>query len=350
VADAIGYRAASVGDLWSGNSYLNPKVTKEAQRLLMGAFGKDAYRYLVRGEQVIQGLVADAKTTIVVRSVVVPAVNFLSNIYQMISRGIPIAYISKMMPRMLNEARYYTNNRLRLNELEAELRAAETNEPEAKRLRAKIQVINDQFKRLSIWPLIEAGEFSSISETGLDVNEALLADGKLSDFIERQVDKLPPSVRTLAKYGIVSKDTALYKGLQRSVEYGDFMAKAILYHHLIGKKGLSQKDALARVTEEYVNYDRLPGRQRGYAESIGLLWFWNFKIRILKVAINTLRNNPLHLLLASMLPAPTMFGTVGLPTDDNILTGLVEGKLDNSVGPGQGLRAWSLNPWWNLFT
>jgi len=48
---------------------------------------------------------------------------------------------------------------------------------------------------------------------------------------------------------------------------------------------------LARITEEYVNFDRLPGRSRGYLDEMGMMWFFNFKLRTTKVALSMLREN-----------------------------------------------------------
>lgn len=122
----------------------------------------------------------------------------------------------------------------------------------------------------------------------------------------------------------------------------------MLYDDLTIRQKLSHDDAMIQITEEFINYDRLPGRTRGYLESMGLIWFWNFKLRSAKVAVSMIRNNPLQTLLASIAPAPALFGSVGLPTGDNIFSITAEGRLHNSLGLGQGLRAPGLIPWMQL--
>ena len=346
--DAIGYHAASVGDLWTKNTRLPKEAVSTAQKLAISVFGNDAYRRMVNAEKTIQNLVNDARVMIVVKSVVVPVANLMANVYQLWGRGIPIVDIGRGMPRKMAEVNSYLKSRLRLDEAEAELRAATDNPIRARKLEAEMQSIKDSHRRMSIWPLIEAGEFSSISDGTLTHEDLSLTEGRLSEYIEKMVDRLPAKVRDLGRYAVISRDTALFQALQRSVEYGDFLAKAVLYDHLTKRKKLSQKDALARITEEYVNYDRLPGRSRGYAESMGVFWFWNFKIRSTKVALSMLRNNPVHALLANAVPHPTMFGSVGSPLEDNIFTMAADGSLDWSMGPGMGLRSPSLLPWFNL--
>lgn len=345
--DALGYRAASVGDAWSGNSRWSPETLNTFKKAMLGVFGNSAYKYTMGGENLVQNLVKEAKTLIVVKSVVVPAVNFLANLYQMVARGVPVKNIAKSIPQKTAEINQYLKSRLRQVDAEAELRAA-TNPNQIRKLKAEIQSINDSHKRMSIWPLLEAGEFSSIADAGIGRDDILITEGKLQEYMSKLADKLPKSVRTAGRYALITKDTALFQGIQKTVEYSDFIAKAIIYDELTQRKGKTREEALGRVTEEFVNYDRLPGRFRGYMESVGLMWFYNFKIRSAKVAVSMIRNNPVHAAMAMLAPTPTMFGNVGLPIQDNIFSIAAKGGLDYSWGFGQGLRAHNLNPWMNL--
>jgi hypothetical protein len=292
----------------------------------------------------------DARVTIVVKSMVVPAANMVSNVYQLASRGVPLKNIVKGMSHKAAEVDSYIRGRLRRIDLEAELHAAEGRSDivGARKLRAEIQTIHDNDRRLSIWPLIENGEFASISDVGISQDELLLSEGRLNAYIEKLTDKLPDAVRNAGRYAIISKDTALFKGLQRAVEYGDFLAKAVLYDDLTQRKGETKEYALGRITEEFVNYDRLPGRTRTYLENMGLLWFWNFKIRATKIAMSTLRNNPLHFVLANAVPFPDIVGSVDTPVSANLFSVMADGNLGYSVGPGMGFNAHFLNPWMNI--
>lgn len=345
--DALGYRAASVGDAWSGNSRWSPETLDTFKKAMLGVFGNRAYKYVMGGENLVQNLVKEAKTLIVVKSVVVPAVNFLANLYQMVGRGVPVKNIAKSIPQKTAEINQYLKSRLRQVDAEAELRAA-TNPNQIRKLKAEIQSITDSHKRMSIWPLLEAGEFSSIADAGIGRDDILITEGKLHEYVDKLADKLPKSVRNAGRYALITKDTALFQGIQKTVEYSDFIAKAIIYDDLTQRKGKTREEALGRVTEEFINYDRLPGRFRGYMESVGLMWFYNFKIRSAKIAVSMIRNNPVHAAMAMLAPTPTMFGNVGLPIQDNIFSIAAQGNLGYSWGFGQGLRAHTLNPWLNL--
>ncbi|WP_210115132.1 hypothetical protein, partial [Roseovarius aestuariivivens] len=188
---------------------------------------------------------------------------------------------------------------------------------------------------LSIKPLLEAGEFNTISED-LTESDIAIREGRLVDHLEKAADKLPGWSGTVAKNVLMTKDTALFKGLNRAVQYGDFIAKAVLYDHLTKKKGMSQEQALEEIMEEFVQYNRLPGRGRDFLESNGLLWFWNYKLRIQKIALKMLRERPASALF--------LMGGVGPATDiDSVMSGSLAGatwddRIGYSIGPGMGFR------------
>ncbi len=239
--EAIGYRSASIGDAWTGIHRWPPAVQRTVKNMALSFLGNDAYRILFNGEKTLQNIVKDAKTIIVVKSLVVPATNFVSNVYQLMGRGIGPLTIARAMPKKLAEVNSYVTSSVRQVEAEADLRAAQASNDVigTKRLTAEIQSIQDAHRRLSIWPLIEAGEFSSISDAGISRDDILLSSGRINAYMEQLVDKLPEPLQTAGRYALITKDTALFQGLQKSVEYGDFLAKAVYYDNLTIKQGLS---------------------------------------------------------------------------------------------------------------
>lgn len=347
VKEVVGYRNASVGDFWTGNSRYSPELQNTAKRILVSIFGKDAYVKLMKGEQFIENVVNSAKDLIVTKSVIVPAINILSNILHAVSRGTPFRDIAKGYAKYTKEINTYLTSRQEYIIAEAKLRAA-TDRNEITKLNAILKSIDDSHRRMDIWPLIEAGEFTAVSSADSRYADVKLASGKITEYIEGAASKLPDGLNTAGKYLLVTKETALYNALQKSVEYGDFIAKAVYYEDLTKRLGVSKKEALGRVSEEYISYDHLPGRARGKLENLGLLWFYNFKLRSSKIALSTMRNNPVHTLLALNIPSPDMFGSTGIPVQDNVFTKLAEGSLGYSIGIGQGLNSIGLNPWYNL--
>jgi hypothetical protein len=203
------------------------------------------------------------------------------------------------------------------------------------------QVIVDENKRMSIAPLIEAGAYKNISEgiTDLDVE---LTSGRMAEWIEGQVNRLPSKAKTIVKYGFLSKDTAIYKAANKAVQYGDFLAKSIMYDHLLAQ-GVDPDAAMKKINEEFINFSVLPGRSRQYLESLGATWFLSFKIRAMKVALNILRDNPMRALIV----AGTV-GEYGSPTNDNLLTVAAQDRLPYALGWSMLLASPGLNPYVNL--
>lgn len=340
-----GYRSASVGDLWTGNSRWSPQTQELLKAALSSVpgLGKDAYRRLVWAERNWQAVIASAKTNIVVRSLVVPAANFLSGILQVNVRGVPLIKALKEVPKKAAEVEYYSRTMAKKIELEALKFASEGDVSKVRTLNAQLSALDDSLRRLSIWPLIEAGEFSSIADVGGTAENLDTAD-TIVEKLEQAVDQLPAGLRDLARQGFMTRDTAMFQAMQKATQYSDFIMKAIYFDYLISG-GQSPKAALGAITEEFNNYDVLPGRDRGYAESVGLAWFLNYKIRATKIGLRMVRQNPLNLLLYTMVPHPT---SVGIPGTDNLVSSLMELSMGRSFGPGMASSPIALNPWYNL--
>jgi GGDEF domain-containing protein len=342
----VGYRNASIGDLWTGISRWSPELRTNLRTALMAmpGMGDDAYRKLVWAERNWQAAMATIRTNIVVRSMIVPAANFMSGVLQLNVRGIPMLKILRTVPKKVAELEFYSKTMAQKIQLEAEKFANENNVNMIRKLDAQITTLDDSMKRLTIWPLIEAGEFSTISDVGQTAESLGTGDDTLIEKLSKAVDELPPGLRDLARQGYMARDTALFQALQKSVQYSDFVMKAIYFDSLTDD-GQSTKAALASITEEFNNYDVPPGRNRGYAESIGLAWFLNYKIRATKIGLSMIRKNPLHMLLYMAIPHPS---SSGIPVTDNLITSLMELSLGRSFGPGMATSPIALNPWYNL--
>jgi len=80
-------------------------------------------------------------------------------------------------------------------------------------------------------------------------------------------------------------------------------------------------------------------------ESMGLLWFMNYKLRGIKVAASMIRNNPLQALLGSFMNYPMGIGT---PITENLLAKLFQRTLGFSIGPEMAWQGVALHPIYNL--
>ena len=266
--------------------------------------------------------------------------------------GVPLRNIFKGFKEKTYELNTYIKMKEQERQLQNDLFVAEGNNDgvAVRKLTTRIRSIQDSYKAMSIHPLIEAGEFGAITDGNLSAEDMVMAKGGYQAFVERMISKLPnEGTKDAARYAMVTRDTALFKLLSRATQYGDFLGKAVLYDDLMRRKGMTQTEALAYVNEEFVNYSRFAGRNRAYLESMGMTWFYHFKIRSMKIAQRMMQNHPVRALLHSALtPRIPFLGAVGNPMTDNMLSVVMDGRLGYSTGPGQLFRAPHLNPWWNL--
>lgn len=349
VNDVLGYRSASIGDSWTGSSRWSPEAQTRIRNAAMSIFGMQAYTNLLNAEQFLQDQVLEAKLMIVVKSVVVPVANLMSNMGQLASMGVPIRHMLVGMRNKTMEINEYVKLRNQEVKLETDLMMARgrQRQDEIMKIETRIKVLKDTYKRMSIWPLIDAGEFSAISDGVPSEEDMSLANGTWTNKVRGLMDKVPAGVKLPIRHLMITKDTPTFKALASATQYGDFIGKAIAYDYLVNTRKMDPVEAIANINEEFVNYNRHGGRTRQALEDNGLLWFYHFKIRSIKIGARMMHRNPARALLMGVaMPDIPGFGT---PIGDNFVSKLFDGSMWYSMGPGMGLRAPQMNPWYATF-
>lgn len=354
VEDVIGSKMASVTDIYTGTTRYNSEVQKAIKIALVATLGNNGYKWLKTIEQWDMAMMSYARNTIVVKSVVVPAINAISNVIQLMIAGVPLTAIIKGIPQKTAELEHYFDTQREIMKLQADIFAT-TDEYQKGLLEARIETLRNSYQGMqTIRPLIEQGEMSTVADLGIKPDEVEISDGQLGQWFEEKLGELPEPLNTLSRTLAVTKDTTLYQALEKSVQYGDFVAKSILYDDLINRRGWTREAAMRRIKEEFVDYDKFKGRQRQYLESIGLMWFYDYKIRSVKVAASLLKYNPFGALIGSMIPAFVPFNAIGLSgvgtaVTDNLISKAWEGGLGNTIGFDMFFRSLTMNPFVALF-
>lgn len=354
VEDVIGSKMASVTDIYTGITRHNSEVQKAIKVALVATLGNNGYRWLKTIEQWDMAMMSYARNSIFVKSVIVPAINAISNVIQLMIAGVPLTAIIKGIPQKTVELEHYFDTQREIMKLQADIFAT-TDEYQKGLLEARIETLRNSYQGMqTIRPLIEQGEMSTVADLGIKPDEVEISDGQLGQWFEEKLGELPEPLNTLSRTLAVTKDTTLYQALEKSVQYGDFIAKSILYDDLINRRGWTREAAMRRIKEEFVDYDKFRGRQRQYLESIGLMWFYDYKIRSVKVAASLLKYNPFGALIGSMIPAFVPFNAIGLSgvgsaVTDNLISKAWEGGLGNTIGFDMFFRSLTMNPFVALF-
>lgn len=341
--NAFGYREPSVLNMWTGQTGYSKEFQKAFTSIAETFLGKNAARYLRLGERGLMEFVKEMKDWIVVRSVVVSAANILSNMVHLATVGVSPVTMAKDMSTAVLAAEEYRKNEKLINEYSHYL-AVNHNPKMADEYQRKISELKDSQARNPVADLIKAGLLPTIAED-LGQQDSYSLKDKLLNKMDEYTSGIPDSVKRVAKEVTLSRDSNVYFLLNRSIQYGDFVAKYSLYKHLTTRKSnpMDKDSALNRVMDEFVNYDVLPSRTRFYLDAIGLTWFLNYKIRIQKIILRTIRENPLRALFL-------MFGNSvesGLPniTEANLVTG----SLSYNIGMGTALNGFTVHPLVSLY-
>lgn len=320
--NAFGYRAPSILEMWTRKSKAAKQWQGAFEQIAETFIGKNAMRYLRLGERGLMELVSAAKNWIIVKSVVVATVNILSNLNHAISLGMNPVRMVKDISIAVLAAEEYRRNEKEISELMHYLTLGH-NASKAEEYKARISELRDEQARNPVTDLIKAGMLPTVAEDLGQQDDYSLMD-KLFDKMNVIFDKVPDSVKKVASEVALSRDSRIYYLLNRGVQYGDFASKYAVYQHLTkySKTPMDKQSAMNKIRDEFVNYDILPSRTRYYLDAIGLTWFLNYKIRIQKIILRTIRENPVRgllMMLGSGLP---------LPSDANLVTG----SLDYNLG------------------
>ena len=319
IDDALGMESTSIVDIYTGNNNL-PKIVNDSLKIFCNVFGGE--RGAMRLEAELRAITKVAKNSQVIKSVVVPVANFTANVVQMWMTGIPLNIITKGYITKAKEC----NRFIALTREYADLQLESL---DGKDVGTRMDKIIEEIQGMSIAPIINLGEFSTIQDD---------ADGDLTDtgsyFIKtinkfkQAKDKFGNSTKALDEL-VMTERTLLYKCLERTTQYGDFIAKSICYDYW--KHKYNENEAIFRVTSEFVDYDFMPSRCREWLEKIGWGWYWNYKLRMSKVMMRMVRDNPFRSLMFLTLPS-TVFGIdLDTPFKDSAL-----GKL---LGMGPSLMS-----------
>lgn len=337
----IGYRSASITDIYTGNSRMPAKALNIAAKLADILLGKNAYKILGHAERAIQYTTSTARNYIVVRSCVIPFNNIVSNMIQLRMRGIPYSEIAKGIRTKTMELEEYRHIEKQTIQLKSKLITAKSRQ-EKQKLENRLENNLQRIKTMSIYPMIKAGELSSLADVGDEYNDSIFT-GKWADKINEEVAKIPEPIVKAGKWLSVSKDTGLYKLMEKATIYGDFIAKSIYFDRLLGD-GVKLENAQRMAMEEFVNYDMMAGRTREYLENMGIIWFYNYKLRISKIAMDIFLHNPASWIFGELI-TPQWALDKGTVLADNFFSKAASGGLSGTFMPLNFFFAfWNKNP------
>lgn len=297
-----------------------------AEKLFTGfmrtLFKDNARVRTAQGERMWQEMVSTLKNFIVIRNVSTALINIVSNSFLLMAHGVNPADIVKDTITSVKAGSEYRKSTAELIKLQNRQRIDVGN---ADAIQQRIDMLQQRIERNPLIDVINAGMFSGVVEDIDADNEAYTYSSGLQRKFEDKIDKIPKTVRTVAKHAFVQPGTPLYQFLHSATQYGDFAAKYSMYKHYTkqGKNMMSHDKAIAMAQNNFINYDVPTSKGMQYANDMGLVMFTKYNLRIQRALFNLLAKRPASAIgqaiivsALSRLPYgidPIVFNQIGSP-------------------------------------
>lgn len=309
----LGNREIRIKDLWSGSDKERSSAKKLATTILdTVTFGKAKYMAPKIEQAVIEAGVF-VSDIIVNKSGVVLLNNILSNNNFLIGKGLSSLDAMKWQYEAIRNAKQYSKDYKRRAKLAQEI--ATTKNPSLRRkYEQEIKVLVDSIKRNPVLEYIEAGLLPNISEGEITTTDVFSYKSNLMNKVDTGLDKLPTSMKSIVNQLAMSHETSLYQFLNSATGLSDFASKVALIKHQTSKEGITKEGAIDNASVAFVNYDAPTHAILQYMNSIKVLWFARYSLRIQKEILKSLAEKPSRIAvlvaLSMVVGAPTVFGSL----------------------------------------
>lgn len=289
--------------------------------VMEGLFGKKAKLRFDQGYRPLLETIKALKDFIIVRNVDVLNANIKSNIaLLMLNQATPVQSLRDIKDALVYSIKYQ-KDASELLQLEHDIALGYTSVKNISRLTE----LKDRIAKNPLKAFIDAGMMPMI------VNDVSFKKGEIEEdtFVDKvkdkTVNKLPKPLRTTVDVALVNEGTKLHSLLSNATQQSDFVFKYALYKQEV-RKGKSEKEALDRAREVFIDYDIPTNKYVQFVNDAGLWMFTKFALRIQRVILRHLRENPMRL------------GTEALVSEQLGNPSIISLNLFSSLNGGGGLR------------
>lgn len=253
---------------------------------------------IARGENMWETIVKETKDMFVVRNIMSILNNFMSNasILAVVSKN-PVQVI-KLLNTGFIAALNHQEDSDRLNDLEYSLKYGMIPYEDIAPIQQEIKLLKASLERNPVNRLVKAGLKSTIVE---DVNSTLddhTYKSLLATKLDPYTSKVPTVVKDTFRYATFGKGTPVYSFLNKFLQLSDFVARYALYEIYTTRKvnPLSEAEAMKKITEAFVMYDMPSHKNLEKLNTLGIVPFSKYYIRIPKVIMTLFKDHPLQML------------------------------------------------------
>ena len=301
----FGYRKLTVGDAMLKSKAEQSAIIKGMNNIAEYVFARngsadDKYaarlkaanlmKVLQRGEEEI---VTETKKTIVLRLATVLLGNESSNVSLLALRGMGVFEALQEKGKALAALNVYRNQSEELNRLTMYLNTG-TKVNEHPEFIKRVAWLQESMNKNPVKPLIDAGFMPTISEDVETISEDYSYKGMLISKMDEFADKnkFTKGLDTLSSQLYMGEKTGSFQFMQYSTQVSDFTSRYALYVHLSKDKTLTEAQKFSDISDAFINYDTPSHRMMEALNSVGLLWFTKYVLRVQKPLWNAVKANP----------------------------------------------------------
>lgn len=325
----IGYRKYNPSDAFT-KEYADKNIAELVYTSIFeGMFGKKAKLRFDQGFKPLIEMVAALKNFIVIRGIKVLIANIKSNIALLMINGFTPVQSTRDIKDALVYSIKYQKEASELLQLEHEISLGYGNTNKISRMTE----LKNSIARNPLKAFIEEGMMPMI------VNDFSFKKGEIEyntfvdDVKDATVSKLPTPLRKTFDFLTVAEGTKLHGFLANATQQSDFVFKYAIHQQEM-RKGKTNKEAIARAREVFINYDIPTNRFLQFINDTGLWMFTKFALRIQRVILRLMKEKPLRLATEALVSEQ-----LGNPS-------IISLNLISAAGGGGGLR----NPMTNVLS
>lgn len=250
---------------------------------------------LAKGERGWMEIVHAIKDVVVVKNIFTLLGNIYSNDSLLFAKGVENRWHHQLVA--IKGSMAYQADSRKLMELQTKLEMGYTQGNEAE-MRRQVVELRDRIDRNPVKALIDAGLMPTIVEDVAADDDIYSYKTLLERKAERFTSRVPESIKTVGRNVFMTHDTKAYQFLSKTTQLSDFVARYALYQHLItrAENPLSHEEAIQEASDSFVNYDVPMHRTLQYTDDMGFTPFSKYFLRIQRVLMSTLRENPARVL------------------------------------------------------
>lgn len=318
----FGYRKYSLNQAFDKTPEARNMFESIYTQIMNTLFGSKSRLRGVQGERAWQEAVSTMKDIIVIRNVKTLIGNTMSNALLLAAHGVSFSDIAKDTTTAIRAGIQYRRDMANLLAIRQKQRAGigNFNELEQQALR-----IEDSMSRNPLADFIQEGMLPTIVEDLDPSTDHYSYKSKLQERLDGLTSDVPKSVKTAAKWLMVSPDTPLYQFLNNATQFSDFSSKYVLYKHYTqkAKEKLSHDEAIQMASDNFINYDIPTSRGLQYLNDMGVVMFTKYNVRIQKALFQLMKKRPASVMAQALILGsltnmetaidPIIFGQIGNP-------------------------------------